>query len=63
MLPVELLLECQRVRWLLELGYGFPLLGEHLQALQEENRRVSEWGCAPRDTAAQGVMHTLVHRG
>lgn len=50
-LPVELLLECQRVRWLLELGYGFPLLGEHLQALQEEDRSVSERGCASRDTA------------
>lgn len=37
--PVELLLECQRVRWLLELGYGFPLLGEHLQALDGPHRR------------------------
>lgn len=37
--PVELLLECQSVRWLLELGYGFPLLGEHLQALDGPHRR------------------------
>lgn len=54
-LPVELLLERQRVCWLLELRYGFPLLGEHLQALKEEDRSSSEPSCAP--------TYMLVHWG
>lgn len=54
-LPVELLLERQRVCWLLELRYGFPLLGEHLQALKEEDRSASEPSCAP--------TYMLVHWG